>query len=256
MALKAAVETYGAKHTSITKYLYNLAETYYANDEYEKAVPLLQRAIDIKKQDEGNDQLSIASYLNLLAKVYDLQAKDIDAESCYLRALKIWEKSYGRNDTLFVVPVLRKIEKNYEKQGKIDSANKIKNRIKSIVSKDNKIEILTAKRDNLFRQGNYNKAEKIGKQVVVLSEEVFGKDHIFVALDLDELAKIYKAQNRFDKAEPIYKRELEIWKKTRAPDHIRAIETMKNLMITYEKLGNIEKMREIEGALNRINKKR
>jgi hypothetical protein len=43
------------------------------------------------------------------------------------------------------------------------------------------------------------------------------------------MAKISERQNKYDKAESIYKQELEIWKKARGPDHVRTVETLKNI---------------------------
>ena len=51
--------------------------------------------------------------------------------------------------------------------------------------------------DFLGFQGNYVEAEPLYLQALAIDEKVYGKDHPDVAIDLNNLAGLYKAQVRF-----------------------------------------------------------
>ncbi|MFH1371767.1 MAG: tetratricopeptide repeat protein [Planctomycetota bacterium] len=58
------------------------------------------------------------------------------------------------------------------------------------------------------------------KRALAIDEASFGKDHPDVAIDLNNLAQLYKATNRYPEAEPLMKRHLVIFIKfTRQTGH-------------------------------------
>ncbi|MBK6905571.1 MAG: tetratricopeptide repeat protein [Rhodocyclaceae bacterium] len=52
---------------------------------------------------------------------------------------------------------------------------------------------------------------------MAIREKQLGPNHYDVAVTLNDLAALYKAQIRFDAAEPLYQRALAVWEKRSAP---------------------------------------
>jgi tetratricopeptide (TPR) repeat protein len=48
---------------------------------------------------------------------------------------------------------------------------------------------------------------------------VYGPDHRYVAVTLNNLADLYRRRGEYDKAEPLLRRALAIWEKGLGPDH-------------------------------------
>jgi hypothetical protein len=53
---------------------------------------------------------------------------------------------------------------------------------------------------------------------LAISKEALGPDHTDVAVSLNNLAGLYKTQERYADAEPLYKRSLVIWEKAHGPN--------------------------------------
>ena len=65
--------------------------------EYEKALPLYQRALDIREKVLGPQHPDVATTLNNLAVLYDSMGDYEKALPLYQRALEICEKVLGPN---------------------------------------------------------------------------------------------------------------------------------------------------------------
>jgi len=66
----------------------------------------------------------------------------------------------------------------------------------------------------LSAKGLYSKAEYWSRRALAIDETSFGHDHPDVATDLNNLAQLLKTTNRLTEAEPLYRRALEIRKKS------------------------------------------
>ena len=61
--------------------------------------------------------------------------------------------------------------------------------------------------------------EQLYRRDLEISENALGPDHPDVAITLNNLAGLYKAQRKYDEAEPLCRRALEIKEKALGPDH-------------------------------------
>ena len=66
---------------------------------------------------------------------------------------------------------------------------------------------------------NYEKAEPLMRQALVIDEKAFGPEHPNVATYLNNLAMLLHATNRLDEAEPMYRRVVKILEKSLGPEH-------------------------------------
>ena len=67
----------------------------YRTGEYDRAVIIAKKALDVAEKNVGPDHPSVATTLNNLALLYDNQAQYALAEPLYKRALAIDEEAYG-----------------------------------------------------------------------------------------------------------------------------------------------------------------
>jgi len=100
------------------------------------------------------------------------------------------------------------------------------------------------------RQANnyYPEAEKQYKRDLAFREEFLGPEHPDLAINLNNLADLYKAQDKYAEAEPLYKRSLAIQEKALGPEHTQVIENFHNLCEVSKAR---DKYAEVESLLER-----
>jgi tetratricopeptide (TPR) repeat protein len=62
-----------------------------------------------------------------------------------------------------------------------------------------------------------------------------------VATGLNNLAALHRAQGRYKKAGPLFRRALAIWEKTLGPDHPNIVKILNNMAALYGKPGKKKK---------------
>ena len=67
--------------------------------------------------------------------------------------------------------------------------------------------------------GDYRRGARVKEQLVELAKVDFGPEDVRTGTALNNLAESYRAQGRYDEAEPLYRRALEIDEKTLRPEH-------------------------------------
>ncbi len=118
-ALRTA-EEFGPEDPRLALSLNNLALVYHAQDRYDEAEPVYQRAITITERALGPDHPNLAASLGNLAELYRTQKKYVEAEPLYREALAIWVQAMGAYDMQVAfwledcAFVLRKLNRNQE----------------------------------------------------------------------------------------------------------------------------------------------
>ena len=164
--------------------------------EYEKALPLYQRALAIREKALGPEHPGTAISLSSLAVLYaDLGAYD-QALPLQQRALKIYEKALGPDHP--------------------DTA----------VSLNNLAVLYRA-------MGAYDQALPLYRRALKIREKALGPEHADTATSLNNLALLYQAMGADDQALPLYQRSLQIIEKSLGPKHPHAITTLGNLGSLY-----------------------
>ena len=82
---------------------------------------------------------------------------------------------------------------------------------------------------NYYENRRYGEAEPLYKRSLEINEKVYGPDHPYVALSLNNLGLLYNMQERYAEAGQLIKRSLEIWEKAFGPENT-SIETSLNLL--------------------------
>jgi CHAT domain-containing protein/Tfp pilus assembly protein PilF len=206
---------------------------------YADAILLVQRALAIKEQVGGPDDLVVALLLEDLADLYESIGRYADAEPLYKRSLAINEREHGTDHD--VVATLNNLATIYWDEGRYVDAEPLLNRSLAIREKlfgpDHPD--VAAALNNLARlyvdQGRYADAEPLYNRELA----IFGKtrDDFSGAVALVNLADLYDNEGRYADAEPLYKRSLALYQKTRGPNHPDVAIPLINLANSYRLVG-------------------
>ena len=204
-ALNISEKTLGPEHPNTGIRLNNLAAVYYAQGIYDQAEPLFKRALAIDEKTFEPDHPSIRGKLNNLAALYRAQGKYDKAEPLFKRAVESYETSLGPNH-----PSTKRVKANYEGM-KAERA---------------------VREDTKAKPASKTAAEAEGwlKQDLADAEKTHGPDHLTTGTRLNNLALLYHAQGKYDQAEPLFKRALDITEKALGPDHPKTKRTKANYM--------------------------
>ena len=81
-------------------------------------------------------------------------------------------------------------------------------------------DILNQEAMDLYRAGNYDRAELVALKALLIAKQNVGPNHPDVAVILNNLAGFYETQGNYASAELLFKRSLAIREKVLGPDHL------------------------------------
>ena len=168
----------------------------YQNGQYDRAVIVATKALEVAEKNAGKSHPDVATSLNNLGELYRAQGQYAQAESLYKRSLAISEKALGP-DHFDVATSLGNLAALY------------------------------------YDQGQYARAEPLYKRSLAIKEKNRGPDHPDVATILNNLALLYDTQGQYALAEPLYKRSLAIFEKALGPYHPDVATSVYNLAELY-----------------------
>lgn len=106
-----------------------------------------------------------------------------------------------------------------------------------------------------FRQGKYADAEKAFRAGLKKAEKSDSNVTV-VALLLNNFADVYKAQSKYSKAEPLYKRSLAIKEKALGADRPAVAITLSNLAGLYVEQGKYDNLQRATSCMIRSSEMR
>jgi CHAT domain-containing protein/Tfp pilus assembly protein PilF len=170
-----------------------------------QTIELYKAGVDRAEKTKGADSPEMAVALSRLAAAYKAQGKYGEAEPLYIRAVTIFEKTLGTQESAEVA-----------------------------FSIDNLATLYMA-------EGQYTKAEPMCIRALSILERTLGPEDPETAMSLNNLAFLYKSQGRYSKAEPLYLRALAIQEKKLGPDHADTVNSLNNLAVLYKTQGQYTK---------------
>jgi CHAT domain-containing protein/Tfp pilus assembly protein PilF len=207
-----------------------------------EALPLAERALEIRERLLGTEHRDIADTINSLASIYTARGEYVKAEPLHRRALALREEALGK-DHQDTATSLNNLAYLYVLQGKPREAEPLYKRALAIYEKalgKDHLYIATSV-NNLgtvyWAQGKYEEAAPFLKQSLAINEKALGKDHPTTAISLNNLAELYRRQGKYVEAEPLYKRALDIREKTLDKDHPDIANNLNTLAALYRAQG-------------------
>jgi CHAT domain-containing protein/Tfp pilus assembly protein PilF len=217
---------------------------------YDEALPLVQRAIEIREKLLGPNHRDVAIATGELAWLYDMKGELAKAEPLYERARSIIEKVRGSEhpdvaNSLGVLALL------YLNRGENAKASLFQARAVAIFEKTlgaehpRFVDYLNTLAEIHRDRGEYAEAESLLKRALVLGERSLGSDHPDVARTLRNLAILYDIKGEFAKAEPLIQRALSIREKELGPEHGYVADSLNILAVIYTQMGNYIKAEQL-----------
>jgi tetratricopeptide (TPR) repeat protein len=209
---------------------------------YDEALPLAERALEIRERLWGAEHHDVAAAIYTLAGIYTGRGEYVKAEPLYNRALAIREKALGK-DHPSTVDSLHDLAALYYYQGKYAEAEPLFRRALELYEKAlGKDHSDTATGLNslaalYMAQGKYAEAEPLYKRAIDIYEKALGKDHQYTALGLNNLAALYETQGKYVEAEPLFRRALDIYEKALGKDHPDTAQSLNSLAGLYREQG-------------------
>jgi tetratricopeptide (TPR) repeat protein len=226
-ALKIREKELGENHPSTSTSLINLAMLYYAEQKPAEAEPLLERALEIREKSLGKGNPSLAATLQELAAVYQSRGKYGEAESCLRRAIDIQEKALGV-DHPAIARSLEELGRFFSTSGFFQESEPFYRRSLEIreqkLGKDHPDTIgsfLAVLVSSLIKNPQrFEEFEARCRNELDESEKKWGPDHPKTAANLITLAELYFLWQRYEDAEPLFRRALVIREKAQGQETI------------------------------------
>jgi CHAT domain-containing protein/Tfp pilus assembly protein PilF len=212
----------------------------------DEALPLLERALEIRENILGSNHRDVAFTINNLARFYLNKGRYAKAELLLQRSLVIKEKVMGPEHPS-VANSLVSLASLYRMKGEYAKAEPMFERALKIYEKAfgqehpnvgiafNNLALLYCEK------GDYSKAEPLLQRALVIKEKVVGPEHHLVASSINNLALLYCEKGDYAKAEPLLQRALSIWETALGPDHKAVAFALSSLARLYKSKGEYAK---------------
>jgi tetratricopeptide (TPR) repeat protein len=104
-------------------------------------------------------------------------------------------------------------------------------------------------------QGRYAEAEPLYKRALRIDEKALGPEHPDVAIDLNNLAELYRAQGHYAEAEPLYQRSLAILEGALGPEHPHVATSLENYAALLRQTARADEAERMEARAKAIRAK-
>ncbi|UCF04190.1 MAG: serine/threonine protein kinase [bacterium] len=217
---------------------------------YNQSRPLLDEALEIRRDDLGDDNLEVAcsqeELATLLSDVGDFEV----ARPLFENALTIREKFLG-NDHPLVGKTASNLGNLHRQMRNFTEAVPLYERALAIREKalgpdhpdvSNSVNGLAIV---LEAMGKHEEALPLYKRALAIREKAFGSNHPRVATSLNNLATLYWLMGDYKTARPLNARALAIQEKVLGPDHPDVAHTLNICANLHQAAGEYAKTREI-----------
>jgi serine/threonine-protein kinase len=183
---------------------------------YDRALPLIERAYDLRMRILGEDNLDTADTVENLARVYRLQGKYQKAEPLFRRALAVQEKISGSNKG-GIAESLNSLGECLYWEGRDSEAEQVLRRALALdfAAPDNDRGPFTRNylALEIKRRGAFDEAAQLLREAVEISRKSDGEMSRGYAILLQNLGGSLIDAGDFSAAEATERRVLEIWRK-------------------------------------------
>lgn len=201
-ALDVLIEALGPDDPDTIPPRQHLADAFFKFGDYQKAMPLLQKVVEIS---QGQDPVARAISLNDLGAAYLRTGQYDQALPRLQESLEIARTAYGP-DSLNIVPFVNNLAALRQNIGDDDAAlglyrEALKIRRDHLAAKDPAV---ATSLNNLgalyFKQGSYQQALPLFLESLQLRKDVLGPDHPDTAISLNNLGVLHASQGNYEQA--------------------------------------------------------
>lgn len=190
-----------------TRMLRSMARLYMANNNYDKAAPIAQRALNIALANQP-DQAELSSCYTDLAYVYMNTGKLDEAETMCKAGIKLQLQAYCATHP-YVAYSLKTLSTIHRRQHQFDNAARAIEKAVEIMlvthsADEQSIAPFYVEQAELFtEQGDHTQAEKLYERAMLLINGSYGKEHLYTARVMGSFAEMYAQSRQYEKAESV-----------------------------------------------------
>ncbi|WP_306535224.1 tetratricopeptide repeat protein [Geobacter sp.] len=221
--------------------------------EWQRAEPLMRRALAIFQQSLDPDHPDFTRSLNNLAQLLKATNRPEEAEPLYRLALVISEQNLGPEHPDFarnlnnLAQLLRATNRLAEAEPLMRRALAISEQSlgpehPDVAIRLNNLALLLQNTNRLAE------AEPLIRQALTINEQCYGPEHPQVAIGLSSLAELFRDTNRLAEAEPLMRRALAIDEQCYGPEHPKVAIGLSSLA---QLLQNTNRLAEAEPLMRR-----
>ncbi|MHC4710077.1 MAG: tetratricopeptide repeat protein, partial [Planctomycetota bacterium] len=222
-----------------------VGNTYYALGEYGAAVEHLRRAVRIRRERFGEDDLGTLEARNDLATAYLGHGLSGEAEALSRETLELARRGLGQEhpETLASMSGLATVQHS---QGRLEEAEvlfretlEIRRRVlgeehpKTLKNMGNLAATYSS-------QGRNGEAEVLLRETLETQRRIFGEEHPSTLLVMGNLANTYARQGRYEEAEALQRETVEIQRRVLGEEHPSTLLSMGNLASTCNRRGRYD----------------
>lgn len=222
---------------------HNESINFYDKGEYDEALKLAARSLEIREQESGADDIDVAASLSTLALAWAVKGESEKAILLLQRALDIRQKAFGTYHqdvarTLHNLAFVNEKIANFDEAIRFyEKAIEIRQKILGELSAE-----LATSLNNLgiiYRNlADLDKAEQLMRHALEIKEKTLPPTSTSIATSLSTLAGVYSAKADEDKALELYKRALDIREKALGADHPDVARSLEFLGTSYRTKGD------------------
>jgi CHAT domain-containing protein/tetratricopeptide (TPR) repeat protein len=236
-------------------------EELFAKGEFEKAIPIGQKAIEVAKRDSGEYHDNYTASLNNLATLYEKMGQFDKAEPLFIKAMEILKTISGEENADYA-GVVNALGLVYHRLSQFNKAELFYIKAKEIQrkvlgEKDPDYAISLNNLANLYSDiGQYEKAELLYIQAAEIFKIKMGVDDPSYGSIQTNLADLYIKMAQFDKAETLLIQTREIRKRTLGEEHSDYAIILNTLGALYRTMGQYKKAEPLYNQAIEIRKKK
>jgi serine/threonine protein kinase/tetratricopeptide (TPR) repeat protein len=200
------------------KLLDTIGQLYQSIGIRDRAQPLLEEALKLRRQALGPEHLDVATSLSHLGEVANLKGDYARSELLLREAFKLRRKLLGKEHA--------------------DVAESLDN--------------LGA---FLLNQGNFNEAESLLREALVMRRKLFGAEHKDVAESLTNLGRLMLDTDKLKEAESLYRQALGMRRKLFGPEHPLVASCLMELGVILVKQGDSKEAETLSREALSMNRK-
>ena len=217
---------------------------------YDRAQPLLEEALKLRRQALGSEHPDVATSLNHLGVVASLKGDFARSESLFRQALAMRRKLLGAEhkdvaESLDNLGSFLLFRGNFnEAEGLIREALALRRKLLGAEHTDvaNSLENLGGLMSNT---GQYKEAESLYRRVLSMRRKQFGAEHPLVASGLTNLAETLQEQGDFKGAEALIREALTMRRKLLGEEHPMVTESLVMLVSVLRNLREYDKAEQL-----------
>ena len=227
------------------KLMLTISGIYYSLGRSNKALPLAEEALRIRRELLGDEHIEVARSLNALGAVMGCKGDLEQAESLFRQALAIQRKILG-DENLKVAVGLGNLGLLMQAKGDFEQAESFSRQALAIrrkVSGDEHPDsagILDDLGLLMYKKGDLEQAESLFRQALAIQRKAYDDEHIDVALNLYNLGHVMKDKGDLEQAASLYHQSLESHRKLFGEESIHTAKILDDLGRVMQEKGDLD----------------